>query len=254
MTRGLCTLGLVAAGLLLQSTGRDAGFVFTVSGRWELVSPGGARPVTPPAIVHDGDVLQKADDDPSSSVVLALYTGEKKLYTMTTTIASAPAASALARILKQIQQRFEEGFVSASVRGGEEFKDGVIRAQAGGTDLSAVIGGPRGASYQVAAYPVRAARASSTPVARGRVRTTAAGGTFPPLAPGLYQLAINGQGPGSAGTAWILIVQPERYAEVARTFAELSGVDAGAGPEIRAAARSLARAYLLVLDGETTPR
>ena len=248
----IALIGVVC--LVSAQVGRDAGFVVDITGAWNIAAPDGSvRPAKRSEVVRDGDVLRQADNDPLSYVVVALYSGVKQKCPPSNRISAPAATSPLARILQQIRQRFEEGFVSASVRGGRRFNDGIVRADVAGIDLSEVFSGTEG-TYQVEAYPVRARTIAPTAVARGRIRAEGGPAGFLPLKAGLYQLAITGTTAGSAGVAWVYVIDPDRYAAARKTFDELARVEPGADDETRSAARSLARGYLTLLNDEPTAR
>ena len=254
MTRVLLLIAVLA--LPAQSTDRDVGFVVCASGSWDLaLNEGTTVAVRPGRIVRDGDVLRKLDLDPTASVVVAIYaTGQKQSFTATTTMRTQASTSAPNRFLRLIQQRFVTGFISASVRGGESFDDAIVMWRGDRTDVSPVFAGSAVGSYQVEARRVRAGRPASESATRARVRWDGSAAALPALAPGLYQLSIIGAGPGSAGTAWLFVATPPRYAEATRTFDDLRHVDSDARADLREAARLLARGYMTVLDDETQPR
>jgi len=229
-----------------------AGFVVDVKGRWELARPGAApMPLTRKTVVNAGDTLRRGDDDPASYVIVALYTGVVEKYVVTRTVPARAESTVFGRIVRAIQQRFEEGFVTASVRGGGDLPDAVVEATPDRMDVSAVLRGLGAGTYTVTAYPVLNGRASSSARAAERVNAAATGAVaIAPLPPGVYQLDVSGSNPAEGGRAWIAVVAPDRYADAARAFVTRPGANVSGDADMRAAARAMARAYLIVLDAE----
>jgi hypothetical protein len=165
----------------------------------------------------------------------------------TTAVPGRPATGTLARILQAIQQRFEVGWVTASVRGGGDFHDAVVTTTRGQTDLSPVFKGADPGRYSLTIYRLVSGKA----VPPGRTDSAAVGSgpaVIPALAPGLYQVDISGGPPGTAGSAWVRVVTPDRYGAATKEFAELPSANAVDGVEMQRAARAIKRTYLIVSD------
>lgn len=227
-----------------------AGFIADVSGRWDIIRSGtaGLIPAQRRGVVNEGDTLQKRDDDPSAYIVVALYTGTMPKYTSTKKLPVRASAGALTRVMHAIQQRFQEGWVTASVRGGGEYHDAVVKTEGARTDVSAIFRGTDPGAYTVTVYAIDGGRPTTPPRVSARVSANGGAVTIPALAPGLYQVDVSSGPMGTGGSAWIRVVPVERYDAAAKEFAQLPGADGAGGPEVRRAARAIARTYLIVLD------
>lgn len=241
----VCTAVPAAA----QPAPTAAGFIVDLKGRWSHVRAGDAVPAARKAVVNAGDTLQRRDDDPGSYIVVALYTGDTAKYVVTTTVPGRAESGPIGRIVRAIQQRFQSGFVSASSRGGSEVSDAVVEAGADRIDVSAALKSLPAGDYAVSTSAVVDGTVSSNARASAHVTIAPSGAiTIPSLPPGVYELNVSGANPADGGRAWILVVAPDRYPDAARAFLTRPGASAGADRDMQAAARALARAYLIVLD------
>lgn len=248
----------VAAASLTSSavSAQQVGFIVDLSGRWTIASPRGeTREAARSATLEDRDELRKLDRDATAYVIVALYTGSVQKYETTTTVSGPPAPSARERIMRAIQQRFQTGFVSGSVRG-EAFKDAVLKASASGIDVSAVFAGTPPGIYRVVAHPIVDGRVVATVRAAGRVEVASGhSSALPSVPPGPYQLDVSNDRTGSAaGSAWVRVVSEAEYPAAAAAFAEIAAVPSGADPDLRRAMRRTSRACLMVIDGDAQTR
>lgn len=236
-------------------TSEAFGFIADVTGRWEIVH-GSAKP-TPAerrAVLRTGDVLQKLDDDALSLIAVATYAGTMEKYRQTTYLTARPVPGTLTRIMTVIQQRFQEGWINASVRGGSDFSDAVVKAGSDRLDLSAVFNGAADGAYSLAIYAIAGGKLTAPAQATAVVATTRKPITIAALPPGLYQIDVTGAEPGAAGNAWIRVVPAAQFDQVSSDFMRLPGADGGARAELRKAARAIARTYLIILSDSTPPK
>ena len=247
-----CWLALAVAGARLDAVAAQrapAGFVVEASGPWTIAAPDGqTRTAARSAELEDGDELRKPAE-PAAYVIVALYTGTSARYDSTTIVRRQPAESALERIMRAIQQRFQSGVISTSVRGADDFRDAVVTESSGGVNLEEVFTNAPAGVYVIDARPVVDGRVSTEVRTHRRVHaTTDRAPLFAPLEPGVFQLDIAGEGTGVAGEPWIRVVPAASYRDVSSMYARLASAGPGAGPELRRAAHETARGYLLVVD------
>jgi hypothetical protein len=231
------------------------GFIADISGRWDISHGSGAKPVAAErkAVLHAGDVLQKLDADPSSFVTVATYAAKIEKYTKTSYLTGRAPAGTLARIMAAVQQRFQEGWVNASVRGGTEFSDAIVKSENGRTDLSAVFKNAADGAYTLTIYAIVGGKVTSPAKATARIAGAHAA-AIPALPPGLYQLDAAGAEPGVAGNPWIRVVPAAQFDQAAKEFQELPSAREAGDAELRKTARAVSRAYLLVTSDAAPPK
>jgi hypothetical protein len=228
-----------------------AGFVVDLHGSWEIARAGTAAtlPAARRVAVNAGDVIRKRGDDPAAFVIVALYTGtmmESKKDEVI--VPPAPRSGAMGRVMRAIQQRFQEGFISASVRGGRDFHDAIVKADQRRTDLSDVFKGADPGAYTVTVHALDSNGVVGPARTMARIEAGAGAVSIAALAPGLYQVDISGGPAGAAGSAWIRVMPADRYGAAAREFAQLPSPGDAPGHDAQNAARGIARTYLIVLD------
>jgi hypothetical protein len=231
------------------------GFIADISGRWDISHGSGAKPVAAErkAVLHAGDVLQKLDDDPSSFVAVATYAAKIEKYQKTAYLTGRAPAGTLARIMAAVQQRFQEGWINASVRGGSEFSDAIVKSENGRTDVSPVFKNAADGAYTLTIYAIVGGKLTSPARATARIAGARAA-TIPALPPGLYQIDAAGAEPGIAGNAWIRVVPAGEFDQAAKEFRELPSAGEVAGADLRKAARAVSRAYLIVTSDAAPPK
>jgi hypothetical protein len=250
---GLC---VAAAGVATsaQPRGEEIGFVVSVQGEWQVVGdPKSTAKMTPLTTVHAGEVLRKVTAGPSL-IVVALYSGSIAKYIATTRLPSRDRSYVWDRVMQALRPHVHEGRISAAVRGGVDLHDLVAREDSTGVDLSGVFRNAPAGAYSIT---ILALDDRGVPVPPPRVSTrlqVARSARGPALPSGLYQIDASSGPGGAAGLAWLRVVSPAEYSNAREAFRRLSEEADSRDPDLRAAARAVARAYLLTLDESATSR
>jgi len=248
----LFTAGASQIGMLAQAELVTEGFVVEMRGQWELRRAGTSNPL-PVAVrtgVFAGDEIRKNTEQADAFVIVASYSG--RLTRQASTFVVQPTKAPPGRIellIRTIQTRCRETFITAAVRGGTQPNDAVVREEAAGVDLTPVFADARPGTYLVTFHDVSAEGAvTRLPRTTADVTVSPESARGPALGAGLYQLEVNEPAADFVGSAWIRVLSGRAYETAAADFAGLRDA-AERDDELVLVGNAIARTYLALADG-----